>query len=289
MVDGEPMLTDLETLAGHISDNDVLLLPYTFGAPFSGAAMELTRELIRRGVRGLHLIGVPALTWQADLLIGAGCVAVVEAGSILLYEHGPARRFVDAQRGGEVEVRDSTCPAIYSALIAAEKGLPFLPVRGLIGSDILRLHEKIGDWRVIDNPHAEDAAADPIVAVRAIRANATLFHAPLGDRYGNVWVGRRTELATMAHAAAKAVVTVEQMFDGDLMDDDRFAPSTIPAIYITALAHQPRGSWPLDCGPDHPEDTAHLREYVELAANKVSFAEYLTRHVVAAKAGAVAL
>jgi glutaconate CoA-transferase subunit A len=280
------MLTSLGALACHISDGDVLLLPYTFGAPFSGAAMEMTRELVRRGVRGLHLIGVPALTWQADLLIGAGCVAVVEAGSILLYEHGPANRFVAAQRRAEIEVRDSTCPAIYAALIAAEKGLPFLPVRGLIGSDLLRLHEKIGDWRVIQNPHAEGAAADPIVTARAIRANAALFHAPLGDRYGNVWVGRRTELATMAHAATKALVTVEQVVDYDLMDDDRFSSSTIPSIYITALTHQPRGSWPLNCGPDHPEDAANLREYVRLAATEEGFAKYLADYVAVGRAAA---
>jgi len=275
------MLTDLDTLASRISDNDTLLLPYTFGAPFSGAAMELTRELIRRRIRGLHLVGVPALTWQADLLIGAGCVAIVEAGSILLYEHGAARRFVDAQRRGEIEVRDSTCPAIYSALIAAEKGLPFLPVRGLIGSDLLRLHEKLGDWQLISNPYPDGAMADPIVAVRAIRADAALFHAPLGDRHGNVWVGRRAELATMAHAATKALVTVEQLVNYDLMDDERYAPSAIPSIYITALAHVPRGSWPLDCGPERPEDTDHLREYVALAADREGFAEYLRRYVSA--------
>jgi glutaconate CoA-transferase subunit A len=87
----------------------------------------------------------------------------------------------------------------------------------------------------------------------------------------------------MAHAANKTLVTVEQLFDHDLMDDERYAPSTIPAIYVTALAHQPRGSWPLDCGPEHPEDSAHLREYVERAASKESFAEYLTRHVMANK------
>lgn len=282
----DTILTDLDTLAGHICDGDVLLLPYTFGAPFSGATMELTRELIRRGVRRLHLIGVPALTWQTDLLIGAGCVAIVEAGSVLLYEHGSAQRFVEAQKRGDIEVRDSTCPAIYSALIAAEKGLPYLPVRGLIGSDLLRLHEKIGDWRVVDNPHPDGRAVDPIVAVRAIKADAAIFHAPLGDKFGNVCVGRRSELGTMARAADKALVTVEQVVDFDLMDDERYGPSTIPSIYITALAHQPRGSWPLDCGADHPEDAAHLKEYVRLAASKEGFAEYCARYVAPAKAAA---
>lgn len=277
------ILNDLDTLAGHVCDGDVLLLPYTFGAHFSGAAMAATRTLIRRGVRNLHLIGVPALTWQADLLIGAGAVAIVEAGSVLLYEYGPASRFVAAQKQGRIEVRDSTCPAIHAGLVAAEKGLPFMPVRGVIGSDLLRLHERIGDWRVISSPFAADGNSDPIVAVRATRANATLFHAPIGDRHGNVWVGRRLELLTMARAAEKALVTVERIVQGDLMDDDQLAPGTIPSTYIAAVAHVPRGSWPLDCGAEQPADTAHLREYVRLAASDDGFAAYLDRYVLGAR------
>src|SRR5204862_505937 len=78
-----------------------------------------------------------------------------------LGEFGPAPRFAAAVRGGEIAVRDTTCPAIHAALQASEKGVPFLPLRGLIGSDLLR-HRP--DWRVIDNPFANH---DPIVLLPA--------------------------------------------------------------------------------------------------------------------------
>jgi glutaconate CoA-transferase, subunit A len=51
-----------------------------------GAAMEATRALIRRGVRDLRLLCVPVCGMQANLLIGAGCVAQVECGGIVLNE-----------------------------------------------------------------------------------------------------------------------------------------------------------------------------------------------------------
>ncbi len=70
--------------------------------------------------------------------------------------------------------------------------------------------------RSIDNPFGND---DPIVLLPAIKPDVALFHAPLADRDGNVWIGRDRELAMMAHAAAKTVVTVEKLHDGNLFDD----------------------------------------------------------------------
>ena len=46
---------------------------------------------------------------------------------------------------------DATCPVIHAALQASEKGIPFIPLRGLIGSDILKI-EKIGKLVTIHLP-----------------------------------------------------------------------------------------------------------------------------------------
>jgi glutaconate CoA-transferase subunit A len=265
---------DIDALAAHVAGGDLVALPHTVGAGFSAAAMNATRALIRRGVRDLHLLGVPALSLQADMLIGAGCVSTVQAGSILLYEYGTANRFVAAQKRGALVVKDSSCPAIHAALIAGEKGLPFMPVRGLIGSDILRYRMAEDGWRVIDNPFPPH---DPIVVVPAMRPDVTLFHAPLADRAGNVWVGRRGELSTMARSAKKALVTFEAFHDGDLFASDELAPATIPAMFIAALSHQPDGSWPLSGGNGQPEDAANLRDYARLSKTDEGFAEYLAR------------
>ena len=63
-------------------------------------------------------------------------------------------------------IRESTCPAIHAALQAAEKGVPFMPLRGLIGSDLLKVRP---DWQVIDNPLA-DGGGDPIVPAAGAQA-----------------------------------------------------------------------------------------------------------------------
>lgn len=269
--------SDLNTLISHVVDGSLLAIPTSFSADYSGVSMVATRALIRKGVKALHLVAVPSTGLQADLLIGAGCVASIETGSILLYEYGRANRFIAAQKRGTITAKDSTCPAIHAALIAGEKGLPFMPVRGLIGSDVLRHRMNEDGWRVIDNPFGED---DPIVVVPPLRPDVTLLHVPMADRFGNVWIGRRSEFSTMARAAHKTLITFEDFFDGNLLEDDEKAPATIPANYVTALSHQPEGAWPLHFGEAYPEDAEHLRKYAELSKTDTGFVDYLDRYVL---------
>jgi glutaconate CoA-transferase subunit A len=267
----------VELLASQVKNGDLVVLPSSMSGDFSAASMVATRALIRRGIKDLHLLGLPALNFQADLLIGAGCVRTAEAGSMLMYEHGAANRFVAAQKNGSIEVIDSSCPAIYSALIAGAKGIPFMVVRGFIGSDLVRLREQRGDWAVIPNPFGKD---DPVVAVSAIRPDIALFHVPLADRFGNVWYGKRDALATMARAAHKTLVTFEELYDGDLYESEELAAATIPSNFITLLSQHPKGSWPLHCGDRYPDDTAHLREYAQMSKTDAGFDEYLKRYVM---------
>ncbi len=240
---------------------------------YSGCAMAAIRELMRRKIRNLRLIGIPQMGFQADMLIGAGCVSCVETAAVTLGEFGRAPRFSMAVQNGAVEILDATCPAIHAGLQAAEKGLPFMPLRGILGSDLL-VHRK--DWKVIDNPFANH---DPIVLLPAIQPDVCLFHAPMADREGNVWVGIRRELMLAAHAARTTLVTVEKISDENFLDDERLAAGTIPALYISAISKVPQGAWPVGLGGCYDADTAHLREYVDLAATEAGFDHYLQRHV----------
>ena len=148
-----------------------------------------------------------------------------------------------------------------------------MPLRGLIGSDVLA-HR--GDWRTIDNPFGSD---DPIVLIPAIKGDVALFHAPMADRDGNVWVGTNRDLVTMAHAAEKTIVTVETLHDGNLLDDPQLAAGTLAGFYVEAVALAPRGAWPLRLAEHYPTDAAHLAEYARLAVTAEGFARYLERHV----------
>jgi glutaconate CoA-transferase subunit A len=258
---------------------DQALAPITDGCVLavsrdvSGVAMEATRALIRRGIKRLHLIALPTSSLQADLLIGTGCIDTLETSAVSLGEFGPAPRFTAAITSGAIRMLDATCPALHAAFQASEKGVPFIPLRGLIGSDVLA-HRP--DWKVIDNPFGND---DPIVLLPALKPDVALFHAPLADRDGNVWIGRDRELAMMAHAAARTVVTVEKLYDGNLLADPTLAAGTLGGFYVESIVVVPRGSWPLALADHYPADAAHLAEYARMAATPEGFAAYLDRHV----------
>src|SRR5713101_4964844 len=263
------MAQTIEDALTPIHDGIMLAVP----REVAGVPMEATRALIRRGVRNLHLVTLPTSSLQADLLIGAGCVAVLETSAVSLGEFGAAPRFTAATTAGAIRIKDATCPALHAAFQAAEKGVPFMPLRGIIGSDILA-HRP--DWRVIGNPFGHD---DPIVLLPALHPDVALIHAPMADRAGNVWIGRQRELAAMAHASAKTVVTVEKIHDGNLLDDPVLAAGVLPGFYVESIALAPNGCWPLGLPDHYPADLVHLAEYARMAASAEGFKRYLEEYV----------
>ena len=253
-----------------IPDGALVAMPPDYSMP----AMEVVRGLIRKKSRNLRLLGVPVLGMCADLLIGAGCVAEVESSAVSLGEAGLAPRFGEAVEKGEIVMRDATCPAVHTALQASEKGVPFMPLRGVLGSDLLRGRD---DWQVRQNPFS--GSDDPILFVRAIQPDIALFHARWADEAGNVWVGRRRELATIAHAARQSLVTYEELMRGDMLEDELLAPGVISATYLSALAPATRGAWPLGVAGVYDIDDAHLALYARQARTRAGFERYLDQFV----------
>ena len=263
----------IEELVSLIEPGDLVAVP----PDYSGVSMTATRALVAAGVRPLRLVAVPTSGMQADLLVGAGLVSELEAAAVMLGELGSAPRFVDALRAGAVRMRDSTCPAIHAGLQATEKGVPFLPLRGVLGSDLLAQR---ADWVTTENPYEP---GDPIVLVPAIRPDVALFHAPRADRAGNVWVGRRRELVTMAHAARRTLVTVEELVDDSLLEDEVTAAGVLPGLYVTAVAPAPHGAWPLGLPGAYEPDQDELACYAAAARTADGFREYLGHAALVAR------
>ena len=262
-------LADAEAVAAQIPDGAFLGLPPDYSMP----AMAVVHALVRRGAKNLRLLGVPVLGLSADLLIGAGCVAEVESSAVSLGEAGLAPRFTEAVERGEIRMKDATCPAVHTALQATEKGVPFLPLRGVLGSDLVKFRQ---DWRVIDNPLQKD---DPILIVPALQPDVALFHARWADEAGNVWIGRRKELATIAHASKRCFVTFEELRPGNMLDDELLAPGVLSSVYISGVARAERGAWPLGVGGVYGIDDAQLRRYAAAAKTREGFQAYLEQFV----------
>lgn len=259
-------MSDLRALAKYVEPGIRLALP----VDYAGVSMAMTRPIIERNTRNLDLVCVPTGGLQVDQLIGAGLVRSVETSAVSLGEAGGAPRFNAVVKEGAITLKDATCPAIHAGLMAAQKGSPFMPMRGLIGSDLLR-HRS--DWQVIDNPFA--GGGDPVVLIPAINPDVTIFHAPMADRFGNVWIGRRRELAAMAYASATTLITVERIVDENLLANEMSAAGVLPALYVTEVAVAPKGAWPYGLWGEYPTDTAEILRYARAARSAEGFADYM--------------
>jgi glutaconate CoA-transferase subunit A len=260
-------LASAEEVASQIADGTLVAMPPDYSLP----AMEVVRALIRRKVKNLKLLGVPVLGMCADLLIGAGCVAEVETSAVSLGEAGLAPRFTEAAEKGLLKIRDATCPAIHTALQATEKGVPFMPLRGVLGSDLVKGRKE--DWLVSTNPFS--SSEDEILFIKAISPDVAVFHARWADDAGNVWIGRRKELATIAHASRLTFVTFEERKEGSMLEDELLAPGVLSSVYVSAVAPAPRGAWPLGVNGVYGIDDAHLAHYARAAKTQAGFRKYL--------------
>ncbi|MCL8208499.1 MAG: hypothetical protein K6V97_10575 [Actinomycetia bacterium] len=152
-------------------------------------------------------------------------------------------------------------------------GLPFIPVPGLAGSDIMRMRP---DFRTLTNPYDP---AETVVVVPALVPDVAVFHADRADRYGNVLTDPHETNRILAQAAEITIVTAEEIVAGPLRGPEP-GFTFVPGLYVTAVVEAPLGSHPAGCGRRYGVDAAHLREYARLARTEAGFAEYLERYVM---------
>lgn len=156
------------------------------------------------------------------------------------------------------------------ALQAGGMGVPFLPVRGILGSAYLAVNPR---FRVITDPFSGEA----LVAVQALTPDVTLVHGSQGDDQGNILIPRVSDWRLAVTASVKVIATVEEFVAGPLQDRPEWR--LIPAIFLTALVHCPGGAAPTGYPGYYPQDEAHLALCLKSSRDPGAFAWYLQDQV----------
>ena len=262
----------VKDIAKEVKDNCLLGIP----ADYSGVPMSVTIEIIKNNTKGLRLYCLPLTTIQGDMLIGAGCVSEIETAAVTLGEYGQAPRFQDAIESNKIKIKDSTCPALHAQLQATEKSVPFMPLRGILGSD---LYKNRNDWSVINNPMSSKTNDEKIVILPAVQLDILIFHASKADINGNVQIGRRRELATLAHASKKVYVTVEEIVDEDFFECELKAAATLPSLYVDGISLSRNGAWPCGLTDCYEIDGNEMSKYAKSAKYQETFDEYIRNFI----------
>jgi glutaconate CoA-transferase subunit A len=261
-------VVDVATAIAGVPDGAMIALG---GGLSARLPMAFVRELIRQRKRDLHLVG-SAHSIDVDLLVAAEAVRRCEESYVGFEQDlGLAPAYRRAAETGTIEVAESCCVTILAQLRATELGLPFLPVRGVRGSDIVRLHPEYAE---VTCPFTGEV----LVAVPALKPDVALLHAPLGDRYGNLHLQQPYVLdERFASSSARVVATVERLVS---TADVAANGVTIPAHLVAAVAEVPFGAHPTSCYPEYAYDREHLSTYVKAAqSGGEDLAGYLKTYV----------
>lgn len=146
-------------------------------------------------------------------------------------------------------------------------GLPFLPVRGVIGTDYTVVRP---DFKTIKNPYGDDE----ILVVPAVSPDVSLIHAFKADKFGNCIVNSSIDDALLARASQKVIVSAEEIVDTEELKTLQRG-NFISRIHVDAVVHMPRGAAPTSCGSYYIADIEVLKSYQAAAKDSQTFSSYV--------------
>lgn len=252
-------------------------------------------EIIRQKKRHLHLYA-HSNGQGVDELVGAGCVDKIEIAYAGSGRFAPTCiRFRRAVESGRVTVEDYTNYQMTLRFMAGAMGVPFLPTRSSLGSDIVNLwgfsetvrrtDPRVPDRKLVimDNPFDGWCDTDKVVLVPAINPDVTIIHVQAADYQGTARIrGLPFADVEQAKAARHLIVTCETLVEDDRL---RQAPdqNQIPFFCVDAVVHLPMGAWPTACYHHYDYDPTRLHQYRQAALDDTRYQAYLEREIFSSK------
>jgi len=228
-------------------------------------------EIIRQKRRGLTLIG-PISDILFDQLIGAGCVDRVIAAWVGNVMMGSAYNFRRGAESGQLKITNLTNFAVALALQAGAMGVPFLPTRSALGSDLAKDNDFFTEFQ-------SPFTAEKLHAVKALVPDVTIVHVQRADRDGNAhcW-GSFGVMLEAVRAARKVIVVAEEIVEPEVIASDPNR-TVIPGFLVEAVVECPWGAHPSPVQGYYSRDNACFRQYHEQTKTPGDFAAWQARWV----------
>ncbi|HKW73881.1 MAG TPA: CoA-transferase [Terriglobales bacterium] len=218
-------------------------------------------EIIRQKKRDLRLIG-PISDILFDQLIGAGCVKDVVAawvGNVMMGSAYNFRRATEEENPGtpgeKLKVFNMTNFSISLALQAGAMGVPFLPTRTAMGSDVPKGNHFF--YQIISPFQPQET----LLAVRAIQPDVTIVHVQRADQHGNshCW-GNFGVMPEGVRAAKKVIVCAEEIVSEEVIASDPNR-TVIPGFLVSAVVECHYGAHPSPVQGYYKRDDAFFQQY----------------------------
>ena len=261
----------LEEAAALVVDRDHVALG---GCTLSRTPMAMVWALIRAGKKDLT-VSRSITSTEGDLLYGSGASRHILTSWFsqgIVWGVSKVMRHYTENKLAKFE--EWSHMAIGLRYRAGAMGIPFMPVRTMMGSD---LRERIDEVREIDCPFT----GDRLLLVPALNPDVALIHVQRCDSYGNAQIdGLPFMDADIAMAANKVILTTERIVSNDQI---RRSPdqTRIPFITVDAVVEVPYGCAPHECYGMYEPFLPNLDYYAKLTRldPDAGLKDYLKRFV----------
>jgi len=228
-------------------------------------------EIMRQRKRNLTLIG-PISDIQYDQLVGGGCVARIRAawaGNVIT---GSGYNFRRAVESGEVEMEDHSNLTISMALRAGAMGVPFMPTRTALGSDLYRTNNSLKEMTC-------PFTGVKLTAVAAINPDVAIIHVQRSDEYGNAHCWGNLGITREACLAARhIIITAEEIVAPEVISSDPNRVVT-PGFRVNAVVHAPWGAHPSPVPGYYNRDHLFFLDYQEESRTPELFSAWQAKWV----------
>ncbi|CAB1239817.1 Glutaconate CoA-transferase subunit A [Ruminococcaceae bacterium BL-6] len=241
-------------------------------------------EILRQGQKDFIVEAGPA-GGDWDMLIGAGRVkAYINCYTANSGFTNVARRFRKAIEKGEMLFEDYSQDGSILMFHAASLGLPYVPVRFMLGSGLQdewgiseeerKKIDKLPNEKFIiqDNPFNP---GEKIMLLPVPKLDTAIIHVQIASPDGTCRIlGDEFHDVDIAVAAKHTIVTCEELVSNEEIRRDPNL-NTIPGFVVDAVVHAPYGAHPSQCYDYYDYDRDFLKEYDKASKTDEDFNKFL--------------
>lgn len=213
--------------------------------------------LAKAGVTDLHPVTVAA-GLGLDILVANGNASQASTAIVSFEDFGMSGTFRKRVESGDLRFHEYSELTLINRLTASMHGVPFLPTRGALGTDVIA--ENPGALRLVDCPFT----GETVLACAALAPDVSVIHVHRADRLGNAQLDGKHiwHDQVIARSAKKVLVTAEEIVS---TDEIRKRPEAtfLPSFVVDAVVESPYGAAPSSCVGRYGPDRRRYAEWMQ--------------------------
>ena len=287
MSEPSKVMTAAQAVEQFIQDGDCLALG---GFVTNRRPYMLVREIIRQRKKELYLEGGPS-GGDVDMLIGAGCVKIMMISYIANSGYTMVcRRFREAIEQGTLLYDDYSLDVQTIAYHGAALGLSFVPVKNMLGSDLVEswgLSEEVRALYPKLPPKKFVIMEDPfhlgskVCCVPTPQIDVACIHVQEASPDGTCRIeGAQFQDLDIAMAAKHTLVSCERLCSNEEMHNHP-ERNTLTGLCVEAVIPAAYGAHPSQCFGYYDYDSEFYINYDKISKRQDTFDQFIQDYVTA--------